>query len=321
MEIKRLKILVIGSVSSTKIVIQELSKFNFELNGILGFEPKDNSKISGWVNLRELAENLNIPYKGYLKINSKDTLTWAAKFKPDIIFAVGFSQLLSEEWLNLPRLGCIGFHPTKLPRGRGRAPIAWLILDGENGASTFFLMGKGMDDGPIFIQEDFKVLKTDNAKSIEEKILKSITTGLSKWLPQLEEGYWNPVPQSEAQATYYGKRSEEDGLIDWNYSNLKIDALIRASSPPHPGAFTFLKNRKIKINYCEIERKFPIKGVVGRILIIDEVKGYLVQCGIGLLWIKIDIESKNSSIKVGEKLGYSVEEEIFKIKKILKLDL
>ena len=40
----------------------------------------------------------------------------------------------------------IGFHPTALPRGRGRAALAWLILKRENGAATFFELRDGVDD-------------------------------------------------------------------------------------------------------------------------------------------------------------------------------
>ncbi len=46
---------------------------------------------------------------------------------------------------------------------------------------------------------------------------------------------------------YWPKRTPEDGKIDWNKSAKEIHRLIRASTKPYPGAFTFYKNKKIII--------------------------------------------------------------------------
>ena len=64
-----------------------------------------------------------------VKINSNDIKEQIRKSSVDILFVVGLSQLIDEDIIRMPRFGCVGFHPTKLPKGRGRAPMAWLILD------------------------------------------------------------------------------------------------------------------------------------------------------------------------------------------------
>ena len=44
-------------------------------------------------------------------------------------------------------------------------------------------------------------------------------------------------------------------------------------------------------------------------------KGDLIQCGNGLLWLQeIEIES-GRFLKVGDKLGFNLEDEIYKLKK------
>src|SRR5690554_2521297 len=112
-----LKVMVIGAVNSAAQVIRCLVKHNLDVVGILGHEPKDPGMVSGWVNLEELAADYGIEYKGYQRINDSSHLEWAIRKNPDIIFAVGFSQLINDDWLSLPRLGCVGFHPTRLPEG------------------------------------------------------------------------------------------------------------------------------------------------------------------------------------------------------------
>lgn len=312
------KIVVIGAVNTTKHTLKNLVENDFDVVGVLGHEPSLKQKVSGWVDLEDLSSQYGLNYKGFKTINDSENIQWAKEKKPDIIFAVGFSQLMSEDWLNMPRLGCVGFHPTHLPKGRGRAPLAWSVLEQAKGTATFFLMGKGADDGPIFVQETFDIKEEDDATSVGKKIEEAINISLSDWLPQLKRGIWEPIQQEESEATWYGKRTAEDGIINWNNSAYYIDRLIKASTKPHPGAYTYFKDEKIIIWKSSLEKNIPIKGVVGRVLIIDDLKGYLVQCGTGLIWLKNLTLENNLKLRVGDKLGYDIEDEIFKIKKLLK---
>jgi methionyl-tRNA formyltransferase len=314
------KILVIGAVNSTVQILQKLVEHGLEVVGVLGHEPKDIAKVSGWADLSALSSLLDVDYKGFTKINDEDNLNWALERKPDIIFAVGFSQLLHDQWFSVSKLGCVGFHPTRLPLGRGRAPLAWITLEQSYGSASFFLMGKGADDGPIFTQSIFKVEEEDDAASVEIKILKNIDIALDQWLPELKNGFWNPIPQCEHLSSYYGIRKEEDGIINWNNNAYYINRLIKAASRPHPGAYTYYKDEKMIILACRPEKNIQFKGVIGRVLLKNEKHELLIQTGEGLLWIENYQFKKDSeiSINVGDKLGYNIEDEIYKIKNILK---
>ena len=80
------------------------------------------------------------------------------KSKPDLILVMGWSQLLKDELIDIPKIGIIGSHPTELPKYRGRAPIPWTILKGlTKSALTFFWIDKGVDDGDILDQEFFSI--------------------------------------------------------------------------------------------------------------------------------------------------------------------
>jgi methionyl-tRNA formyltransferase len=224
----------------------------------------------------------------------------------DVIFAVGFSQLLKEDWLTLAKHGCIGFHPTKLPMGRGRAPIAWLILEGKSGAATFFQMGNGADDGPIYQQEPFEVDVNDDVESLVPKVQNAISIALDKLLPRMKAGIWDAIPQNHEKATFYTKRDPIDGLINWNLNAQEIDRLIKATTAPYPGAFSFVRGEIIKIWKSTVANENNIIGVVGRVLLVDENKGYLVQCGDGALWIKSFTTIAKDGIKLGDFLGGAI---------------
>lgn len=314
------RIVLAGSVTSSLTTLKKLVEHKMIVVGVFGYEPGDSSKVSGYVSMKEVCSNNAIPYFPFKKIADIEMRIKLAELAPDLFFVIGLSQLVPKEMLEIAKLGNIGFHPTLLPRGRGRAPIAWLILEEEKGAANFFQMGEGADDGPVFVQVPFEISCDDNAQSVEKKINRSIEIALDEWLPELKKGIWNPIPQDEALASYYGKRTAEDGWIDWNKSAIEIDKLIRASSSPHPGSFTFSKCDRLIIENCSIETNKFIKGVVGRILLSKDSKS-LIQTGNGLLWI-FGIKNErgeNIRLKVGEKLGYYVEPEIYEIRKELKI--
>ena len=313
-----MNILVIGAVNSTKWTIESLIKHDFNVVGVLGLKRQKNKNISGWYDLESLCYDHDISYSGYDNINHDVSFSWANKRNPDIIFAIGFSQLLKSRWLALPKYGCIGFHPTQLPYGRGRAPLAWLILDDAPSAVSIFLIEEGADSGPVFVQESFEVKLNDSAASVERKIEESFYSAMKSWLPLLAKGEWNPQPQDDLRASWYGLRKPEDGVIDWNRSANEIDKLIRATSRPHPGAYSFYKNSRIIIWSCTLELDLKIKGVVGRILKIDAQKGALVQCGRFHLWIyNLEWIDGRHELSVGQKFGYNVQNEIYNLKKLI----
>lgn len=310
------KVAVIGAVSTTRVTLEKLVEHGFEIVAVLGHEPTNPNLVSGLEDLRALSKSLNIPFRGYTKINEDCLIDWVSGKQPDLLFAVGFSQLLSQQWLDLPKIATVGFHPTKLPKGRGRAPLAWLVLEEKQGAANFFVMNENADDGPILASSSFDINKEDDAKEVENKIIHATKKALDNWLPELKQGYWNPIEQDFSKATWYGKRSPVDGLIDWTNTAEKIDRLVKASTDPHPGAYTFFNDNKLRIWKGCPDYEIPIKGVPGRVL-LKENNMLLIQTGTSPFWIKeFSLESEKKP-NVGSLLGYSVQEEIYKIYKLL----
>jgi methionyl-tRNA formyltransferase len=262
----------------------------------------------------DLAAANDIPYVDFRRINDDAVIAQVRSWEPDLFFVVGLSQIVTKELLRVPSVGCVGFHPTRLPEGRGRAPVAWLVLDACPGAATFFLMDEGADSGPILVQEPFSVSERDYASDVIVKLERAIDRALDRWLPRLRTGEWSPVPQGTSLISYNGRRTPSDGLIDWNKSSEEIFALIRAASRPHPGAYTYVENAKMIIWRAQPEYELPMRGVPGRILCVDRSTGCLVQTGNGLLWLTeiefVDLRDSEPMLRVGAKLGYSTQDEI-----------
>ena len=61
---------------------------------------------------------------------------------------------------------------------------------------------------------------------------------LERRLPELEAGTAPSTPQDESLATRFGRRTAEDGRIDWSRTAKEVHDLVRAVTHPYPGAFT-----------------------------------------------------------------------------------
>ena len=312
-----MRIVVAGATVSTHQTLDALIRHGANVVGVLQLRNESSHTVTAFSPLDELAESHGIPCATFRNINDAEIVEQVRVWQPDLMFVVGLSQLVRDEMMSIPKRGCVGFHPTFLPAGRGRAPLAWLTLDGQPGAATFFLIDQGVDSGPIFVQETFEVTPDDYASDVEKKLVAATEKALDRWLPELLSGVWNPRPQDEVLATYNGRRSLDDGLLDWHQPNDDIHSLIRAASTPHPGAYTWYQGRKLIVWQAELERHLPWRGAVGRVLHVEPERGALVQASDGLLWLtqvqfsdEAEPRSAATVLKVGIKLGFVVQDEI-----------
>ena len=312
-----MRIVVAGATVSTHQTLDALIRHGADVVGVLQMRDESSHTVTAFAKLDELARPNGIPCATFRNINDPAIVEQVRQWKPDLMFVVGLSQLVHSEIMSIPARGCVGFHPTFLPAGRGRAPLAWLTLDGQPGAATFFLIDEGVDSGPIFVQEAFDVTPNDYASDVERKLVTATKQALDRWLPELLSGVWNPRPQDEVLATYHGRRNVDDGLIDWHQPADEIHALIRATSTPHPGAYTWYQGRKLIIWRAELEKRLPWRGAVGRVLYTQTDRGALVQTGDGLIWLtQVQFSEDTDScpaetvLKVGIKLGFVVQDEV-----------
>ncbi len=305
-----MKIAVIGGVESTALLLRKLHQHGFFEVRVWAYAPVDSSEVSGWSDVFNIASILGYDAKKFVKVS--ESVNGIAEFQPDLLFAVGLSQLIPDAIIRIPRLGCIGFHPTKLPLGRGRAPIAWIVMDGVPAAATFFKITGGVDDGPIIEQQEINVLPSDDAYSVSAKVLDAMSEASDRMLRAIAQGGLMPAEQDHRLATWYGRRTPDDGCIVWEDDASKILKHIRSATTPHPGAFTFCADERIVIWKAEICGE-PHKGVTGRILSVGVEQSFVVQCGFGLIRI-VEWSSKKWSPRVGQLLGFNTQLELSRLR-------
>lgn len=297
-----MKIGFIGCVQLSEMALKTLLHMKPTGVDVVAVITKEGSNFnSDYVDLSPLCKEHNVPIHFEDARQKEQSLLFMKHYEPDIIFCFGWSYLLSQEFLVLPKLGVIGFHPAKLPQNRGRHPIIWALSLGlEETASTFFKMDKGADSGPILSQVDIKINNTDDAGSLYEKIISTAKQQIIIFTEQLHNGTAEFKFQDDCSANYWRKRSHQDGIIDWRMPAKSIHNLVRALVKPYPGAVFIYKEDIIKVLKSRVcDEKIPLNIEPGYILAIVG-NDVLVKCADNTaLWI---LDAGLRSIKVGEYL-------------------
>ena len=80
-------------------------------------------------------------------------------------------QFAPQEFVNIPRLGTIQYHPSLLPKYRGPSSINWPIIKGETKTGlTIFRPTDGLDEGPVILQKETPIGPDDTLGSVYWKI-------------------------------------------------------------------------------------------------------------------------------------------------------
>lgn len=181
---------------------------------------------------------------------------------PDLIVVAGWSELIPEEILGIPKMGVIGFHPAKLPMDRGRSVLAWQIEDGYiETALTMFKYTDYPDGGDIIGQDIIKIEKEDYISDILDKVDIATENLMKAYFPLLRQGLAKPKKQDLSEGSFRRLRNAGNSVINWNSNSETIYNKVRAISHPYPGATTTLKIEGKDCNLAvwrsEIVENFP----------------------------------------------------------------
>jgi methionyl-tRNA formyltransferase/LmbE family N-acetylglucosaminyl deacetylase len=159
---------------------------------------------------------------------------------PDVVFVVGFSQIIPQALLDVPPRGVIGFHSAVLPGRRGCSPLIWAMVDGLTGTGvTMFYMDAGIDTGDVVDIRSFPIEPDDYAVDVLRKADDATIELLRAHLDGVLAGTAPRTSQEGDESVYTRKRTPADGEIDWTRPAKEIVDLVRALGPPYPVAHTF----------------------------------------------------------------------------------
>ncbi len=202
--------------------------------------------------IKLMAQKLKLPVYQPFSLNTIEGITLVRNLQPELIVVVAFGQILPDEILGIPPLGCINLHPSLLPKYRGAAPMQWSLINGDEktGITVAYITSK-LDSGDIILQREASIENFDTGASLSDKLSSSGAMLVIEAICLIKDGNVQRIPQDETRTSYAPKIRHEDAIIDWKKPAKNIFNLVRALNPV-PGAYAMVGSERLKILITEI---------------------------------------------------------------------
>jgi len=199
----------------------------------------------------------------------------------EIAVVVAYGKLIPDDLLAVPRRGFINLHPSMLPRHRGPSPIQWALVCGDRSTGvTTMQLDRGMDTGPILLQERLAIDPLDTTETLSPRLAELGARLVVSTLDTLEAGTIEPRPQPEDGVNVTPMLRRNFAKVDWTMPAWQLVNRLRGFTP-WPGLYTKFRGGRLKIFGLEEVRPAPSgKEEPGTVLQADSA-GIVIRCGRG----------------------------------------
>lgn len=192
----------------------------------------------------------------------------------EVLLSINYIFLIADNLIKFPSKYAINIHGSLLPKYRGRTPHVWAIINNEKKTGiTAHLIDADCDTGDILEQIEVEICNEDTGASILDKFSELYFPLIRSVLYKIDNNQLFPTPQNHSKATYFGKRTPDDGHINWNWQKERINNWVRAQAKPYPGAFTYLNDKKVTIDAISFtDEGYNFEVSNGTVLAIDPLR-------------------------------------------------
>jgi len=244
----------------------------------------DPGEGSWFESVAEVARIHGIPSFTPASPNLRAIVETVRELAPDLILSVWYRRLLGPELLTLPRVAALNLHGSLLPAYRGRAPLNWVLVNGERETGvTLHHMNAVADAGDIVAQRTIDIEPDDTAIALYERMTKIGVELLVDTYPAVLDGSAPREPQDDRRATTMPRRRPEDGRIDWAWPAARIFNIIRALAEPYPGAFVGDGPSRLRLWAAALPEERSRDLDPGTVVAIVPSRGVAVATGAGVL--------------------------------------
>jgi len=176
----------------------------------------------------------------------------------DALVCFSYSLKIPQSLTSLPRLDAVNIHGALLPECRGANVLNWVLVEDHSVTGcTMHHLSDVIDNGDIAFRDTIPIDDDDDALTLRSKIAvvaqQQLQKALAVWL---QRDRLSRAKQDSSLARRYRRRTPDDGLFDWSYSDRQIFNLVRALVKPWPGA-RFVSNGQLHV----IDRRLTLKEV------------------------------------------------------------
>ena len=270
-----MRIVYLGTPDFSVLPLKKLVENGYNVIAVVSNKdkPVGRKQILTSPPVKVYAESQNIPVFQYDKIRLEGVKD-LQELKPDLMITCAFGQILSQEILDIPRLGVINIHASLLPAYRGASPIHYAILNGEKTTGiTIMKTDIGVDTGDIISQKAIEINDDETCGQLFERLSQVGADLIIETLPTILNGSAKFVKQDNGKASHTKVIKKEQAIINWSDSAENINNKIRAFNPA-PVAFCYFENNPFKIYSARV---VEVSGEAGVVLRAD--KELIIGCG------------------------------------------
>ena len=174
-------------------------------------------------------------------LDQQQTLSALAALNLDLIILAWWPYIVKKELLDLPRLGCLNFHPSYLPYNRGKNYNFWALVEENPFGVSLHWVDEGIDTGDIAFQRRVETTWEDTGATLYAKAQEEIVRLFRESYPAIKSGNIPRVPQDLQLGSSHFARELDDASkieLDKTYSARALLNILRARTfPPHPAAW------------------------------------------------------------------------------------
>lgn len=298
---KRLKVVYMaGGADYTILPLNEILKSSHELIHVYTKHPKPSGRGKRIMSntLQKFLEENKLSYSMPKDLKSKEVIDNIKKMKPDLILVFSFGHILSEDVLNIPKLGCLNIHASILPKWRGPSPVQYAILNNEKETGySIMIMNKEVDEGKVLHSESLAIKESDNTLSLLYKITSLACNSIIEVINKYSEGKISSINQNNKNVSYSHIIKKKETYLDFNEDADTILQKIKAYNP-NPGAKCFVNGELIKIIEAKKEILYDNKEPG---IILD--KNFLISCKKNAIRPRVLQRAGKKPLKLAEALN------------------
>jgi len=203
--------------------------------------------------VKQFADAHSLPLLQPARLRDEAFLDALRRHAADLGVVAAYGKILTDDVLQIPRLGLINVHASLLPQYRGAAPIHRAVISGEHETGvTIMRVVKALDAGPMMAKVTRPIDADETSADVERDLAQTGARALVETVDALAHGRAQETPQDESRATYASKIEKADGIVDWSRTAREIHNQIRGLHP-WPHAFSDLDGERTILLKSAIE--------------------------------------------------------------------
>jgi methionyl-tRNA formyltransferase len=243
-----MRTVIVGNRALARHVLSFCLDSAWNVVGVVVPDEETARKQANFTSVADLVSDVDCELIATEHINGDRVQDRLTRLDPDVCLCPGWGDIIDARILEIPTVGFFGFHASRLPEGRGGAPVNWSLIHGATDVwLSLFRYSPGVDAGDVVAQQSVPVETRDDVSTVFDALAAAARTILEDTRPMLEEGSVDAVPQDRSDATYRPRRQPQDGLINWTRDAETQANWVRAQTRPYPGAYTFFDGQRIRV--------------------------------------------------------------------------